>query len=118
MNDFFREALPYLTVLGSVVAFCFTVFKYLHSQRDISRNKRFEQYNKLFERVAGRTAEGNLLVNTQQAMAVYQLSEFPEYKEMTLPIIGYYLAQTACEDDDSLLRSSLLYTKGKLEKNV
>lgn len=118
MQEILREGLPYLTVLGSVVAFCFTVFKYLHSQREISKNKRFEQYNKLFEWVAGRTAEGSLLVNTQQAMAVYQLSEFPEYKEMTLPIINYYLTQTASESDESLFRSSLLYTKEKLEQSI
>jgi len=115
--DLSKQLLPYLTVLGSVAAFCFTIFKYLHTQRINAKNKRFEQFNKIFEWVAGRTADGRLLVDTQQAMAVYQLSEFEEYKDISLPIIEYYLTQTANEPDNSLFRASLLYSKEKLSQN-
>ncbi|WP_415883057.1 hypothetical protein [Neptuniibacter sp. QD34_54] len=118
MLDLFKQSLPYLTVLGSVGAFCFAVFKYLHTQHINAKNKRFEQFNKIFEWVAGRTADGQTLVDTQQAMAVYQLSEFYEYRDMSLPIIEYYLAQTVQESDSSLFRASLLYSKAKLSENV
>ena len=118
MIELLKESLPYLTVLGSVAAFCFTVFKYLHSQRQASKDKRFEQFRKIFEWVAGRTGDGKPLVDTQQAMAVYQLSEFPEYKDMSLPIIEYYLEQTSSEPNSSLFRSALLFTKQKLIKSV
>ena len=68
----------------------------------------------MFEWVAGRTADGQPLVNTQQAAAVYQLATFPEYRELTLPIIDYYLEATAGEPDDALLRAALIYTKEEL----
>ncbi len=116
--ELLKHSLPYLTVLGSVGAFCFTIFKYLHSQQKIARDKRFEQFRKVFEWVAGRTADGKSLVDTQQAMATYQLSEFPEYKDMSLPIIDYYLEQSQAEKDNSLFRSALLFTKAKLSKSA
>ena len=116
--ELLNQSLPYLTVFGSVSAFCFTVFKYLHSQRQVSRDKRFEQFHKIFEWVAGRTADGKILVDTQQAMAVYQLSEFSEYKDMSLPIIDYYLKQSVEDENESLFRSALLFSQTKLRANV
>ncbi len=113
-----KDYLPYLTVIGSVIAFLFAVFKYLRDQRLSEQNKRFEQFHKVFEWVAGRTAEGKPLMDTQQAMAVYQLSEFPEYAYMSLPIIQYYLDKTNGEPDDSLFRASLLEAKKRLKGNV
>lgn len=116
--ELLKQSLPYLTVIGSVVAFCFTVFKYLHLQRKRTKNNKFEQYRVIFEWVAGRTAAGKPLVDTQQAMAVYQTSEFPEYKAMSLPIISYYLGQSKSEADSSLFRSALLFNRAKLDANV
>jgi hypothetical protein len=113
-----KEYLPYITVVGSVIAFCFTAFKYIHSQRSAQMNKRFEQFNKVFEWAAGRTANGERLVDTQQAMAVYQLGEFPEYRHISLPIIEFYLDKTNCEPDNALFRRSLLETQARLESHV
>ena len=113
-----KEYLPYITALGSIIAFLFAVIKYIHTQKMVEKNKRFEQFHKVFEWVAGRTSDGKELVNTQQAMAVYQLSEFTEYSHMSLPIIEYYLNQTQGEHDDSLFRASLLEAKNRLEKNL
>jgi hypothetical protein len=110
-----KDYLPYLTVIGSVIAYLFTVFKYLRDQRLSEQNKRFEQFHKVFGLVAGRTADGKLLVDTQQAMAVYQLSEFPEYAYMSRPIIQYYLDRTKSEPDNSLFRASLLEAKERLK---
>ena len=109
-----KDYLPYLTIIGSVLAFVLTVFQYLDTRMKEDETKRFEQYHRVFEWVAGRTAEGKVLVNTQQAMAIYELSHFPEYKELSLPIIEYYIEASTGEPDDSLRRSALLYTKGKL----
>jgi len=108
------EYLPYLTTLGSIVAFVFTVLKYIDSKKQQEKNERFKQFLKIFELVAGRTANGQPLVDTQQAMAIYQLSEFKEYSYMTLPIINYYLEQSKNESDDTLFRSALLESKHRL----
>ena len=51
-------------------------------------------------------------------MAVYELSEFSEYRDLSLPIINYYLEQTEGEADDSLFRGALLYTKDKLSQGM
>ena len=45
---------------------------------------------------------------------MYQLSEFPEYRELTLPVIEYYLEETSNQPDDSLFRKALLRTKARL----
>jgi hypothetical protein len=111
-----EKYLPYLTAIGAVAAFLFSVYQYVDTKRAEDRNARFEQFHRVFEWVAGRTAAGKLLVDTQQAMAVYELSEFQEYRNLSLPIITYYLKQTEGEADDSLFRASLLYTKDKLSQ--
>ena len=95
--------LPYLTAIGAIIAFLFSAYQYIDTRRVENRNERFEQFRLVFEWVAGRTADGEPLVDTQQAMAVYELSEFSEYRYASLPIINYYLEQTEDEPDDSLL---------------
>ena len=112
------EYLPYLTTIGSVIAFVFTVLKYLDSKKQQEKNARFKQFHKIFEWVSGRTAEGQPLVDTQQAIAIYQLSEFKEYSYMTLPIINYYLDKSKDEPDDTLFRSALLESKHRLSSEV
>jgi len=110
-----KEYLPYLTVIVTAGSFLFAVFKYLHGQKESRKNKRFDQFRQVFEWVAGTSSNGIRLQDTQQAMAVYQLSEFPEYSYMSLPIINYYLINTKDDSDDSLLRASLLEAKARLQ---
>ncbi|KAF3980312.1 MAG: hypothetical protein HFP76_02755 [Methylococcales symbiont of Iophon sp. n. MRB-2018] len=63
-----KDCLPYLTVIGSIIAFLLVTLKYFHTQKLVEKNKRFDQFHKVFEWVAGRTEDGKNLVNTQQAM--------------------------------------------------
>ena len=92
-----------------------------HGQRVLSRfaplgeQKRFEQFHRAFEWVAGRTAAGQPLGDTQQAMASYELTHFPEYKDISIPILDYYLERSAGEENSGLLRRALLRAKAKLE---
>ena len=106
--------LSYLTALGALLAFVFSVYQYVNTKRMEERTTRFEQFHRVFEWVSGRNADGVDLVNTQQAIAVYELSEFSEYRDLSMPIINYYLQKTEGESDDSLLRGALLYAKIKL----
>ncbi|MDE0053436.1 MAG: hypothetical protein OXT64_04165 [Gammaproteobacteria bacterium] len=109
-----KDWLPYVTALATALGFMFSVYQYADTQRLEERNNRFDQYHRVFEWVAGRTATGQELVNTQQAAAVYQLTRFPEYKDLSLPIIDYYLEVTTDDPDDSLFRAALVYTRGEL----
>lgn len=111
-----NELLPYGTALGSVVAFLFAAWRYIDTRRQEIRNQRFEQFHRVFAWVVGRTPEGKPLVDTQQALAIYELGEFTEYRNMSLPIIRHYLKTTEGESDDTLFRAALLASASRLER--
>ena len=103
------------TVFGTAVVFVVGVYQWADARRRDIQQRRFEQFHRAFEWVAGRTATGQLLVDTQQAMAIYELTNFPEYKEISLPIIDYYLERSAEESDENLFRRALLHSKKNLK---
>lgn len=111
-----QQALLCLTLLGSVIAFAFATWRYLDTRRRELHQRRFEQFHRVFVWVAGVNDNGQKFVDTSQALAVYELAEFPEYRHMTLPILDHYLKLTDGESDDSLFRRSLLATKRRLEQ--
>jgi hypothetical protein len=103
------------TPIGAVVAFLVGLYQWSDARRRDVEQKRFEQFHRAFEWVAGRTANGQSLVDTQQAMAIYELTHFPEYKDISIPILNYYLEKSAGEEDTNLFRQALLHAKAKLE---
>lgn len=105
-----------LPMLGSIVAFLVGVWKYLDAKKAEARNKRFDQFRLISSWLSGRTEDGKPLVDIQQAIAAYQLAEFPEYRDISLPIIEYYLGRTADEKDTDLFRRALLSVQAKLAK--
>jgi len=113
-----KEIIAFLAIIGGCISFIVGMYKWIDIRRREEKHRRFEQFHKIFEWVAGRTANGNDLVNTQQAMAVYELSEFPEYKHLSLPILDYYITESSKESDDSLFRKALLETKLRLQKKA
>ena len=114
MIDHHKEIIAYLTVLGSIIGFGIGLYKWLDVRKREVSNRRFEQFHKIFEWVAGRTANGTPLVDTQQAMAVYELAEYPEYKHLSLPIIDYYLEKTKDDSEENIFKRALTYTNTKL----
>jgi len=102
--------LPYITT--------FIVFKYIDSQKQKEKNIRFEQFYKIFEFVTGKASNGHRFTDTQQAVAIYQLSEFKEYDYMILPILDFYLEMSKNEPDEILFRKALLETKSRLTESV
>ena len=92
------------------------MLQYIDVRRREDRTRRFEQFHRVFEWVAGRTAEGKPLVDTQQAIAIYELSEFPEYRHMVIPILSYYLGTIKDEPDDTLFKRALLETLARFRK--
>ena len=111
-----EEYLQYVTPLLGIFVFIFVVFKYFHAQNLSEKNRRFENYQKIFTLVAGRTNEGTLLTDVHQAMGIYQLSEFPEYAYMSIPIIEYYIK--TIERDDTVFERALLETKRRLSSRA
>lgn len=84
--------------LVGLFAFVFSVAKYFDQRKRELREKRFEQYHKLFNVAAGRTMEGQTVTDVHQAQAIHQLREFPEFKEYSLPILKYWLSKTQSEN--------------------
>lgn len=111
-------ALKLLAPAGAAVAFLVGLFQWLDTRRRELQAKRFDQFHRAFEWVAGQTASGQPLVDVQQAMATYELANFPEYRDTCLPIINYYLGRTSTEPDDSLFRAALLATQTKLSSSA
>jgi hypothetical protein len=109
--------LKWAVPIGAAIAFLTGLYQWVDARRRDMEQKRFEQFHRAFEWVAGRTAGGQSLVDTQQAMAIYELTHFPEYKDISLPILDYYLEKCKNESDSSLFRRALLQSKAKLESN-
>ena len=101
--------------IGAAIVFLVGLYQWADARRRDIEQKRFEQFHRAFEWVAGRTAAGQPLVDVQQAMAIYELTHFPEYKDISVPILDYYLARSASEESTSLFRQALLHAKAKLE---
>lgn len=113
-----NEWLIYASTVGSAIAFLIGLFQWLDVRKREEKRLRYEQFQRAFERLAGRTAHGQILVNTQQALSAYELSRFPEYSDLSLPIIRYYLNQTTSEPDTSLFREALLYSESLLSTDT
>jgi hypothetical protein len=108
------ENLTPLSIIGSALAFLFGVWKYLDTRKLEAKNKRFEQFRQVFIWFAGRDENGQVLTAVQQAVATYQLAEFPEYKHLSLPVIDHLLQVTASESPPSLFRQALQQVKQQL----
>ncbi|MFV0680844.1 hypothetical protein [Ottowia sp.] len=107
--------LPYLTIFSSSLVFLFGVYKYLDSRNREEKNKRFDQFRAVFIWFSGRDEKGQILTAVQQAVATYQLMEFPEYKSMSLPVIKHLISVTENEEPPSIFRKALLEVEQRLE---
>ena len=111
-------ALKLLAPLGAMLAFSVGLFQWIDTRKREVQAKRFDQFHRTFEWLAGRTATGQPMVDTQQAMATYELANFPEYRETSIPILDYYLAMTVNDSNTGLFRKALLETRKRLEIKV
>ena len=104
------------TQVAVAVAFLIGLLKWIDTRKRSIETSRYDQFNRAFASVAGRTLEGVVLVDVHQAMGVYELANFPEYRDISVPILKYYLSKTAGESDSSLFRGALLASHTKLTK--
>ena len=112
-----------LTSIGAIAAFLFSVFQYVDTKQQEAKITRFDQYLRVFDWAAGRTAAGKHLTDTHQITAIYLLSEFPEYKNLSLSFIDYHLKLSETTDPvdrekarRAFLKKSLLYSKEELPR--
>ena len=102
-----------VTALIGLIAFLFSVYKYWDTKNAEAKSKRFDQFHRIFDWVAGRNADGHVLTAAHQTVAIYELAEFPEYKHLSLPVIDYYLET---DSDNPVIRDALIYSKEKLSR--
>lgn len=108
--DIFTSATTMVGLLG----FFFSAWKYFDTRKFEAKNVRFSQFRQTFIWFAGRTEEGQLLTAVQQAIATYQLMEFPEFKAMSLPIIEHLLGE---KENPPLLQDALQEAKNQLQNS-
>ena len=101
-----------VTTIVGLLGFFFSAWKYFDTRKFEAKNVRFSQFRQTFIWFSGRTEEGQLLTGVQQAIAAYQLMEFPEFKAMSLPIIEHLLKE---EQNPPLLRDALQAAKKQLQ---
>jgi hypothetical protein len=82
--------LPWLTALVSVLTIGVGVWQYTDNKRPEERRLRFEQFRQVMTWVSGYESGQQPRV-AQQIAAIYQLTEFPEYREMYDPTLQYLL---------------------------
>jgi len=109
------ELIQTLTPIGAIIAFVFSMWKYIDTRNQEFKNKRFEQFRETFIWFSGRDKNGNNFTALQQALAAYQLGEFKKYKSISLPIIDHLIALTGHEEPPLLFREALLETREKLQ---
>ena len=83
--------LPWLTAIISVLTIGVGVWQYIDTKRREERRLRFEQFRQVMGWVAGLEG-GQRLQVAQQIAAIYQLTEFPEDREMYQPTLRYLLS--------------------------
>ena len=83
--------LPWLTAIVSILTIGFGVWQYIDTKRREERRLRFEQFRQVMAWVAGLEG-GQRLQVAQQIAAIYQLTEFPEYRGMYEPTLKYLLS--------------------------
>jgi hypothetical protein len=72
-----------LTGVGAAVAFVFSVYQFLSVRKRESRQKEFDQYHSLIEKlVSPRQGQGQMFLD-QQIAVVFELRNFPRYFELT-----------------------------------
>lgn len=110
--------LAYLTSFASIAALLFAAWKYLDTKKAEERNKRFEQFRLISIWVAGFTEAGQPLDTVRQAIAIYQLTEFPEYAPISLKVIDYFLELGRLKPSTPpFLISALTDARKQLEKS-
>lgn len=100
--------------LGAAVAFVAGLYQWVDTRRRDLNQRRFEQFHRAFEWLAGQSSSGVRYTDVQQALGAYELMSFPEYRQYSLPIIDYYLQMTDSDLDTSLFRRALITSKRTL----
>jgi hypothetical protein len=118
VRDKAMNHLTYLTSFASIAALIFAAWKYLDTKKAEEKNKRFEQFRLISIWVSGYTEAGQHLNSVHQAIAVYQLTEFPEYASISLKIIDYFIELGGREPSTPpFLLSALTDARKHLEKS-
>lgn len=109
------DILASITTIVGLMGFFFGAWRYLDTRKFEAKNVRFSQFRQTFIWFSGRTEDGQLLTAVQQAVAAYQLMEFPEFRAMSLPIIEHLLKE---EKNPPLLLDALQAAKKQLQTSI
>lgn len=119
--DVLDSILKYLsiaTVAGAAISFVIGLVKYLDQRNREERTKRYEIYHGLMRKISAQGEKPNEgLPLTQQVAAVYELQQFPEYADGSIPILTHLRAYFSSLNSPTVLLEAIDRTISKLQKN-
>jgi len=80
-----------LAIVISLIGGLFKFWQYIDIKRNELKQKRFENYHKLIERLAAPLNSGNNTFLDVQKAAVFELRNYPEYKKVTEDILENWI---------------------------
>ncbi len=88
MSEFLKSIPSAVNIggVGAAIAFAFSVYQFVAIRRRESRQREFENYHELIERLVAPDTKGNLPLDRQVAI-VFELRHFPRYYECSYRIL-------------------------------
>jgi len=113
----FKEYSIQITIAVSMFVALLKLWQYIDIRRKESRQRRFENYHKLIERIASPIGKDTHTRLDIQRAAIFELRHYPEYKAVTKDVLPYY--ETIHKDGvdtgkDSELKSIIADTLNQL----
>jgi hypothetical protein len=98
MIEWFIAHAVNFTAVGAAIAFVFSVFQFLSVRKREAREREFEQYHTLIERLVSPGDKGQPFLDRQIA-TVFELRHYTRYYDCTTRILKGF-KQTACNQSE------------------
>ena len=103
------------TAIGTAIVFLFSVFQFLSVRKRESREREFDKYHLLIERLVSPGEQGQIFLDRQIAVT-FELRHFPRYYECTERILLGLKRSWAVEDSNQRLVDEIDLTLNYIER--
>ena len=100
-----KEYLPYITTIIAILGFVFSVYKYIDLKNREERRLTYENFDKTLSSLSGTIlSNGDIKIEISFLIGnIYKLTEYPQYKNISLPVLNYMKAKPIKTDNESKL---------------
>jgi len=99
------EYLPYITAIIAISGFVFSVWKYIDLKNREAKRLEYENFNKILSDLSGKMLNnGDIKLEISFFIGnIYQLLEFEQYKNISLPVLEYIKTVPMRTDENSAI---------------